>query len=181
MSDLATVLLALGPATITGLVGYFAVRFQRDTSKAETEAATERLRVEYEEKERARRQDAYHDFLILLEEHDAMMTGYAPRDDAAYRDFRNRFYAGYQGIHLFGAEEVRDAVGGVAGALGDLALHAQETAEGKPLVQAMAAVYSAHVQEITAQTALLTMAMRDDVAVHVPELAPSLLPSILGE
>jgi hypothetical protein len=119
----------------------------------------------------------YHDFLILLEQQQAMMTGFAPRDRELFNAWLGRFYAQFQGLHLFGAQGVRDALGPVGDALGRAAQEALDADPNHELdVDRMATAYRKHQASITAATADLTMAMRDDVAVDPPPDIPALHP-----
>jgi hypothetical protein len=125
MSDTATVLIAIGPAAITALVAYFAARFQRDTSKAETEAATLR-RIEHDEAKRSHRQGLCHNFLILLVELAGMMKGFAPLDEARVQGWLASFYAQSQGLQLYGAQGMRDALTPLGGAIGEALVEAEK-------------------------------------------------------
>jgi hypothetical protein len=174
VSDWATVAIAVGPAAITGTVAYFAARFQRDTSKAETEAATLRIRIEHSEAERQHRQGAYHDFLILLEQQAAMMSGFAPLDEAKFQEWIGSFYAQYQGLHLFGAQEVRNALRPLIDAINMAGKEADEGDRSLPFFERMRTAWGRHGEEIVAATDGLTEAMRADVA---PELT---LPKLGG-
>jgi hypothetical protein len=56
-ADWSTVALALGPATVTGLVAYYGVRRQADTAVRQLEADERRLSMEQFEGERQNRQN----------------------------------------------------------------------------------------------------------------------------
>jgi hypothetical protein len=170
MNDWATVAIALGPAGITGLVGYYAAKFARDSSKEETRAATERIRLEHAEAMRSHRQTVYHDFLTLLERHNLMMFGFAPRDQHLYEEWLDKFYAQYHGLHLFGAQGVRDALGALVDVLTAAGSEALGGApEDQPLeVEHMVSVWPRHMEAFAEVTADLTIAMREDVAAGLP-------------
>lgn len=84
MSDATTVALALGPALITGVVGYCGARLQTAVAIRQVESENEHLRAQYEEAERQRRLDGYHELLTLLYRLDAMMAGFAPLSKEAF-------------------------------------------------------------------------------------------------
>jgi hypothetical protein len=172
MSDTATVLIAIGPAAITALVAYFAARFQRDTSKAETEATTLRIRIEHDEAKRSHRQGVYHNFLILLVELAGMMKGFAPLDEARLQGWLASFYAQSQGLQLYGAQGMRDALTPLGGAIGEALVEAEKGDKRLPLYERMKVAYGRHEGEIVVATIELTEEMREDVA---PEMVDPLI------
>jgi hypothetical protein len=165
----ATVAIAIGPALITACVALFAARFQRDTSLAETNAATERLRIEHAETERSHRQGVYHQFLTLIERQDATMMGFAPLSEELFRDWLSQYYAIHQGMSLFGAQSVRDALTPLADMLDEEGAEARIIAKqtGEPFHEAIRAPYAARRNETFERMDELREAMRVDVAPEV--------------
>lgn len=172
----ATVLIAIGPAAVTGFVAWFGARYQRDTSLAETDQATLRLRVEHAENERQHRQGVYHDFLKLLNAQDAMMSGWAPLDEQRYNEWLGAHYALFQGIHLFGDQLVRDALSPLTALLSEVGGEAGRGDPSVPFHERMKSAYLKRRAEIIVAEAGLTEAMRACVAAEItlPQLGAAL-------
>jgi hypothetical protein len=106
-------------AAIAGGVGlagnaftYLAARANRRLDLATLEAENERFHEERREPERQNRQGTYHRLLAVLDRYDMWATGYASGidDDTFEATLAEHNYL-IGAIHLFGAEEVQQAVG----------------------------------------------------------------------
>jgi hypothetical protein len=104
-------------AAIAGAVGiagnaaqYLGARQQADVELAKVQAENERLRQQVRESERSNRQDTYNRLLAVLDRLDMFATGYHPEDQATYTSAVEELNNLIGGVHLFGAEEVRDAL-----------------------------------------------------------------------
>ena len=93
---------------------------------AKVSGELEKLRQANREAERSNRQGTYHRLLAVLDRLDMFATGYDPGDELAYTRSLEEFNNLVGGIHLFGAQEVRDALRFLAqqlemvgGAIGD--------------------------------------------------------------
>lgn len=165
MEDWATVALAMGPASIAGLVGYFAARFQRDTARAETRAATQRLQLDHRESERQRRRDIYRDFLAHLDRYDVMLVkdgAVTPEDQA---DWLQDYYRLAREISLCGDDKVVEQLDELMHAYtdaGDLAIERME--DGEVFIDSFRTVYPEARNDLNERAASLTDAMRGEVA-----------------
>lgn len=139
---------------------------QADVELAKVKAELQRLREEYREAERSNRQGTYHRMLAILDRMDLFATGFHPKDEGEYGRALETFNNMVGGIHLFGAQPVRDALGPLAEEmerLGERIAERQRTDPHEPYTVAYGAAYREHRGQMIAATADLTMAMRADV------------------
>ena len=80
---------------------------------AKVEAENSRLREAHREAERQNRQGTYHRMLAVLDRFDTLATGYAPSTEQL-EDALTEFFFLSGGIQLFGADEVKKAMGPVS-------------------------------------------------------------------
>jgi hypothetical protein len=124
MTGATAVLLALGPAVVTGLVGYRSAMVQAAVSMRGVEAENERLVGQHREDERQRRLTGYHDFLTLIYRLDAMMAGFAPLSQDAFEEWLDNFQRLYGAINLTASEPVRVRVAEMKAALDAIGMEA---------------------------------------------------------
>jgi hypothetical protein len=127
---------------------------------AKVEAENARLRAQHREAERQHRQGTYHRFLAVLDRFDMIATGF-PAPDESFEAALVEFNALYGGIHLFGAEPVREATGPLVELLG---LVGAESGEGS-FSERFTRGYLRHREAVIAATFHVTEAMRADVAI----------------
>jgi hypothetical protein len=111
MSDVIWAAAIAGAVGVGGNVAqYLGVRRQTGVESAKVEAENQRLRQQVRDAERSNRQGTYHRTLAVLDRFDMSPTGYNPGSEEDYmvalEGFNNMV-----GIHLFGAQSVRDALG----------------------------------------------------------------------
>jgi cytochrome c556 len=141
------------------------------TSKAETKEATLRVRIEHAEAERSHRQGAYHEFLVLLDEHAAMMVGAVPWDDAKFEAWLGKYYRQQQGLRLFGSQGVREALRPLANTLDEVAAEANRGDRRVPDLERFQSAFRNRRDELATAVSALTDAMRRDVASEVAPLS----------
>jgi hypothetical protein len=126
MNGTETVFLALGPAVVTGILGYAVARLQARVALAQAAAENGRLRLQYAETRRDHRQRSYHDFLSLMYRLDSMIGGLSVLSEEDFARWIGDFQRVYGGIELFGASPVRDrlpAVRDAVNAIGEAATY----------------------------------------------------------
>jgi len=137
MTGSETVLLALGPAAITGLLGAFVARLQTRTNIRQAELVTERLRLQQAESRRQRREKAYNDFPGLMYRLDAMVGGVGTLSKDSLDRWLLDFQILYGGIELFGEAHARDRLPAVLDAMNAIGSQARR-ARSQPFEQSFA-------------------------------------------
>jgi hypothetical protein len=170
MTDEATVAIALGPAAITAVVAYFGARFQRETSTAETEAATLRVRIAQAEAERARLQGVYHEFMVLLTHYVAIMNDFLPTTEAEFHAWLDKYYTALEAVRLDSGEGVSKALEDLSIALDALASSAPRRDDMSEL-ESFKLAYPAHAKAISDEKWKLLAAMRAEVAARSRDIA----------
>lgn len=128
MSDIiwAAIVAVAGSAisgSIAGFIAYKVAERQANVTESTVElnarielekvqAENERLRNQHREAERQNRQGTYHRFLSVLDRIDMMATGF-PGTDEQFEATVAEYNFLHGGIHLFGDERVREALGPV--------------------------------------------------------------------
>lgn len=163
MSGATAVLLALGPAIVTGLVGYRSAMLQAAVSIQGVEAENERLRDERRESERQRRLGGYHDFLSLMHRLDAMMAGFSPLSKEAFDAWLDHFQSLYGGIDLYGSDAVRGQLVSVKDVLDEIGTEARRQRGNDAFEKRFAAVYPAHRDRLIEAVGGVLEEMRGDV------------------
>lgn len=163
MGDAATVLLALGPAAITGLLGYYGARLQAQTSLEQAAAQTRELLLQHSEGKRQHRQGTYHEFLRLMYGLDLMLGGFAPLSRQAFDTWLAEFQSLYGGMDLFGSRDVRALMPAMRNALDQIGLQAQRDRGSAPFEERFAAAYRRDRGRISDAMTAITDAMRADV------------------
>lgn len=109
MSASTTALIAIGPAVVSGALGYAVARLQSKATTAQSEAETERLRRQHAEAARQQRQAAYHELLALMYRLDSLVAGMGPDpfSKSALDGWLGQFQLLYGSIDLFGTDAVR--------------------------------------------------------------------------
>jgi hypothetical protein len=159
-------------AAIAGGVGlsgnaftYLAARANRRLDLARLEAENEQRR----EPERQNRQGTYHRLLAVLDRYDMWATGYAEGvDDATFEATLAEHNYLLGAVHLFGAEDVREATGPLVelfAQVGEGMAKAPRigSPRGGPKVGRFIVGYLPYREQIIEATANLTLAMRADV------------------
>jgi hypothetical protein len=127
MSDViwAAIIAVVGGAisgSIAGWVGFKVAQVQTALTKqtisshervelAKVKAENERLRDQHHEVERQHRQGTYHRFLAVIDAIDRIGTGMPVPTDDEFTATLQEFNYLHGGIHLFGDDRVRDALG----------------------------------------------------------------------
>jgi hypothetical protein len=139
---------------------------------AKFSAENERLRQQIRETERSNRRDTYQRLLAVLDRMDMFATGYNPKEEAEYMVALEQLNNLIGGVHLFGADNVRHALGPLTAELERLGLSiARQQHEDPSLAYAVAYgnAYRSRWLEMTAAAADLTEAMREDVTRDILE------------
>lgn len=166
MSSSTTVLLAMGPAAITGIVGYAGARLQARTAENQARVEIDRLRLEQADTARHQRQTAYHDFLLLLQGLDAMVVGLfvEPWSKDAFARWLGQFHHHYGCIDLYGTDTVRSAATRVKAVLDDIGNGArQRGADVDAFVEHFAAAYYDNREHLIAAVEETLNMMRQDI------------------
>jgi hypothetical protein len=163
MNGTTAVLLALGPAIVTGVVGYRGAMLQAAVSIKGVEAENERLRQEQREGERQRRLGSYHDFLSLMHRLDAMMAGFAPLSKEAFDGWLDAFQSLYGGIDLYGSDSVREQLAKAKDVLDEIGTEARRERGGESFERRFAAAYPAGRRRLIEAVGLVLEEMRRDV------------------
>ena len=164
MTGLETIVLASLPAAITAALGYYGVRSQRDTSLAETNAATLRIRIEHADAERAKRQGAYHDYVALLTQNAAVMLTAASGDDDSVDAWFEMYWRAHSGLRIVSPPAVRDALVRLAAVLDEVGIEANQGDLSGPGLPRLRSAYLNHRAEIDTAVEALVEEMRKDVA-----------------
>ena len=181
MSDVIWAGAIAGGVGLAGnVVTYLVSKGQRRVELAKVNAEYDRLRQEHREAERSNRQGTYHRTLAVLDRLDMFATGYNPESETEYMVALEELNTLVGGIHLFGAQSVRDALGPVAeefARLGErigIQQWAGRQSGNQPVPYAVAygEAYRDRRNEIIAATAALTEAMRADVTRDILEDPP---------
>lgn len=132
MSAATTGLLAVGPAVVTGILGYAIARLQTKASVQQSASETERLRRQHAEAARQQRQTAYHDLLALMYKLDSLLTGIGPDplSKPALDAWFGQFQLLYGAIDLFGTDAVRRDIVGIKAELDAMGVVARRQAGG---------------------------------------------------
>jgi hypothetical protein len=159
MTDWTTVLVAVGPAAVTGLVGYLTARRNAAVALAGLTSENQRLREQYKEDHLRNRQTTYHDLLVAEARLQEVLRTYRggqavdPKQSERYDDLVK---AGI-GAMIFGTDQVR------AGARLLLNLYA-EIADQVTTYDFGTKLLEERDEDITSARIALTDAMRGDVA-----------------
>jgi hypothetical protein len=164
VTGLETILLAVLPAGITAALGYAGVRSQRDTSLAETKAATLRVRIEHADAERAKRQAAYQEYLVLLTQHAAVMQRAGSADEAWVDEWFEKYWRQESGLRIFAPPGVQDALGRLAAALDVVADEANQGDQSGPGLPRLRSAFLSHRDQVIAAIEAVAVEMRKDVA-----------------
>lgn len=164
MSDATTVLLALGPAAITGVVGYVAARAQSRAAIRSAEIENERLRLDHREAERQGRKETYHQLLTLLHRLDAMMAGFADLSQESFSRWLSDFESASGAVDLFGGIQVRRELRGVRERIDEIGLRARRRDGRTSFETLFAEAYRDGRAPLTAAVDRTLEAMRSDVA-----------------
>lgn len=163
MSDATTVLLTLGPAIVTGAVGYSSARLQARSAFEHVAGELDRLRQEQHESERQRRLTSYLDFLTLVYRLDAMMAGFAPLSKEAFEGWLDSFQSLSAGIDLFGSEHVHASLSAVNEVLDQIGIRARHSRSSEPFEQKFAAAYFHRRADLADAMEAVAGEMRRDV------------------
>jgi hypothetical protein len=165
--DGITVALSLGPAVITGMVGYFAARQQSQVLIRQTREETERLRIDHAETSRRRRESVYRDLLSLMHRLDLMIGGFGREEDGDLEDWLNDFQTLWGAIALCGGPDVRAALAEVQRTVDDVG-QAARSGPASSFDALFAKAYRANHERLAHQVEDLIDAMRADVSPSSP-------------
>jgi hypothetical protein len=128
MDSLSTVLLAVGPAAITGLVGFAGARLQAQTAQKQARNEIDRLLLEQGDTARQQRQAAYHDFVTLLYRLDAMVVGLVaePWSKETFSSWLEQFHLYFGCIDLYATDDVRSSATQIKTVLDEIGSKARE-------------------------------------------------------
>ncbi|HZV72944.1 MAG TPA: hypothetical protein VFF79_04440 [Conexibacter sp.] len=165
MSAGTTIVLTLGPAAITGLVGYAVARTHVGITEVQVAAERDRLRTEHAEAARQSRQAAYHAFLTLLYRLDMLVSGFGSEDfsDAVFKHWADEFLQLCGGIGLSSEPPVRAALHDVRNVIDAIGLAAVSTHDHRPFAESFAAAYRAQRGALDGSMSALLTAMQVDV------------------
>jgi hypothetical protein len=99
---------------VGGLIGYLTAKGQSQVEMARIKADNDRLRAEHDEKHFQHRQGLYHDYLDSAHRFHIGAGGVRPFTDLeSLGEFLEELEHRATAVRLFGAEDARQAVGGV--------------------------------------------------------------------
>jgi hypothetical protein len=150
--DWTTVLVAIGPAGITGLLGYYGAKRTADTAERQANAPLAQITLQRALEDQRQRQEAYHDLVDKLRDFETAEGRVAATTPEIAR-WRYQFDHVLNGVRLFGAGEVPAAAEHASEVV-----HAMLTSRDtdRAFLEGRADLQSAH--------AALVEAMRQDVA-----------------
>jgi hypothetical protein len=165
VSSGTTIALTLGPAAITGLVGFAVARTQVGIARVQVAAERDRLRMEHAEAARQSRQAGYHALLTLLYRLDMLVGGFGSEafDDAAFKRWIDDFLNLCGGIDLAANPPVRAALRDLRGTIDAIGMAAVAGQDHRPFAESFAAAYRVQRAAIDTSIAALLGTMQTDV------------------
>ena len=163
------VLLAVGPAIVTGLAGYTGARLQAKTARQEMQGEIERLRMQQRDQMRQQRQETYHELLSLFYRLDSMVSDLAkPLSRKSFADWVDKFNHQFSCIDLFGTDSVREAARRAKVVVGQIGLEARkESAQVDHFINCFVKAYRSHRESLDKAVGDTIEAMREDLLADI--------------
>lgn len=159
------VLIAVGPAVVTGLAGYTGAMLQAKTARQKMRGEIEQLLLRQHDQMRQQRQDTYYKLLSLFYRLDSMVSDLAkPLSKRAFADWIDTFNNQFSCVELFGTDPVREAAAGAKVVIGEIGQEArQESARVDDFINHFAEAYRNHRESLEGTVRDTIEAMRADL------------------
>jgi hypothetical protein len=160
-----TIVLTLGPAAITGMVGFAVARTQIGIARAQVAAERDRMLLEHAEVGRQSRRAAYHELLTLLYRLDMLVGGFGPEvfADATFKRWADELMELCSRIELAAEVPVRSALRDVRRLIDAVGLAAVKGQDSRPFAERFAIAYRAQRGALDATIGVLLSVMQVDL------------------